>query len=1454
MHHSRLIFVATLCTWLVNCTPDRKADDGSPAALARANGSTTFTVKRVRPNVTLDGLSETLTWKIPTSFRMGVQACIDDRANNKETRNQDFTVMVPGSERVYNVRTTNQGCFTWQEEKIAFNYYAPKSGWLLLNRDIVGRGVNRGKQRIQIMVNPWKLGDKSRDGGLGAAIWPQDGDNGVLPTPDQVFATEDQNLALVGESATQRQATDSPRLLITDMKVMKKPGVEGSNFVTYTFQIDMKPKIKVLNSIGMPSYQDTPDGDFNIWLQVIQTGMGPQLSQDATLLDAQPFSVGYVVNGVLRAKVQVRQPREVNQGNMQIALKVAPRAISVMGSIQPFEGLFNFGQDTVIKDGSGSIDPVCLITPKDCSYEKAVEKGRVSLPDLEASGYVRPKQRYIFNNLRLRFLMVEPGETATQRTVAYTASTCIVDHDTGRPLRNTPMIIRYLKQPGVSSKDAEQDQHEEVEPDVIAKSTDQSGCLNWDGRAFHKYYQPERYFERMISIEKPSGFKQDFKFYINPWDTNVNFGFDEREFGENTIRDMRSRPKIRGRFFLGDFAYHTVKFLYNIDNYMDLEVRKWVLMELVPQVLRYSGIKDARKMTEHLRDGIYLMKVGLQKNFLDPRNSTPWTLANNKELQAEVKTFGRRSLPVDQYVTTNMALVRVVDGMIIYPLELTMRDLRLMRVRSNFMIELQTVDERLIQAYHTFKAEAINAQDLENKLRDFKRDNADSTAPLPSVASGQLNPGLLRQATDREALAANNGESFERAEADLKTRVENVHRDVAKSLAWLKNKFNNPDDPELSFYLNATGEDIGLRQRVLKDSFITDNFSLNDKLLSSLKATLKTNDFSEVALPKKEAVDLNLFVQDDSGLRKRSFVGPVIFLSNGYKDSLRATDNLDEAGCINPDKPQDAADRAEGDLAMRGIEVEKIQAVENQLSGKRQNNAYTYSEYFGSLTHLCYKNVDDLIEWQAKFEQRKADQMAAASLKSNFVSSFGLDYLSLDDAPLTRVRPGCTAKVSSCLEADANLKRMKVADVAPLLEANLGATRRRNNWENLVERVTRADVVQPWSSRTSWRPEEYHDLFFTRSADTRVALCTMMANRLVRRLRENHLSHYWFNFAESFDLRANIVRECVQPGGLKHDLQDRVLQTGSYMLLGGLNLNINVSTSFGTSWGGSWSGGLDLKDLIGVGGAALGLVGGGPVGAAIGAAGGTALGVLAGAVAKPFGGLKYGKTMGNSVSTGESEQTYLVGQMAKFDVDLMAYEKCAVVGLSDQAVAQLRDRLAPQPSISAVNFADESVIDAAKTGLLVCEGDEAAKANPKKTVEEMYFYFTQHFTEGDMLDQSELYNHPWLMALRGMRDYTAFISRVREQELAQLGEFKHSVTNGDKRPMAEPLEHMRRKFANTHPSFPGFYTELTPDQDIKAFLLQQSVSTKLPKRGDLDQDPFGEVSHPTVSRAKADAR
>jgi hypothetical protein len=349
-------------------------------------------------------------------------------------------------------------------------------------------------------------------------------------------------------------------------------------------------------------------------------------------------------------------------------------------------------------------------------------------------------------------------------------------------------------------------------------------------------------------------------------------------------------------------------------------------------------------------------------------------------------------------------------------------------------------------------------------------------------------------------------------------------------------------------------------------------------------------------------------------------------------------------------------------------------------------------------------------------------------------------------------------------------------------------------------------------------------LFFERSIDAKVGLCNLLSNKLGVELTAQKLS-----LVSRYVIHEKIMQACAADGGLIHDIKFHVEQTGNYMFLGGLNLNINVGESFSMGWSRSWSAGLELSDFVGA------LAG---MGSGVGK-------VAGGFMIKPMS-IKMGTSLSNSTGTNISESTYLVSQIAKFSLDLLAYEKCSVIRLSDQAVNQLArswgdSRFTRAIGLSTANFEDPRVERAFKRGLMVCEGS-TAKNNPPKRVEEMYFYFTQHFTEGDMLDQADLYNHPWLLGMRGMRDFAVFVDKIRAQEVVSAGTFASGLLGfTEARPHGWALEHMSGVYADVLPSFPGYYTVLDPNEDLTAFLLQQSR-----KFSKVDLDPLGEVTHRTL--------
>lgn len=1406
------ISLITAAVLIVGCTkPDRSRSSD--------NNGASFTVVSVKGSAIPGPVKEDSVLQAPEYVTVGFIACLEDRTNRQKLRGQSFQIKVIETGETIDRATNSGGCLSWNEN-IQYNHFAGQSTWVTLEREITGTGTQTGTRRIAVGVNPWAAKGESQRDSQQAVVFLRNGDEEFTP-PQLVEPSQSLN-ALAGENGAPSE------LLVQDVKVRAIPDGEGEDFMALVAEVEMNPKIKLKSADGSVRYLKVTDGSFEVTAQVMATRVGPK-AEKVLLMQGDTTLVANSFDGLLKAEFKWLQKVRANQSNLELVLKVKPRGISE-SRIKPFNGVFKFGYGTQLVQNSGSLANICRTSSSACDYETVIKQAS-NYDALLKAGYLHSNAPYIFSNIKLRFTSVLPGETATQRTVAYTASTCITSRQSGKPLVDTPILIEYKNPPGTRG----------AEGKIIEKSTDESGCLNWSGEIFHKYYDPEEYFENIIQIRTTSGYKRDFKFFLNPWDDKFTFGWDEREFDKSFSDTIKNRKKIKSRFFIGSFGYHTVRFLYNIDPFMDLEVKKTVLMELWPRVLRYSGIINARKMTESLRDGIYLLKVAIQKNYLDPRDNSKW-LIRNSQYRAELQNVGGQKLAAKEFVTTNMALVRVVDGLVIYPIELTMRDLRLMRVRANFMVQLETVDERLIQAYHVFKKSAVDGAKLEERLRSFKAKLGEQgLTDLGPQIGASLNPEIERLVKDREALEQKRLQLQEIGE--LNDSANEVQLLVQTQIEKLRRRLEGGG--QIGQILRSAKTQQSADREFHADEVINDNFVLDDKLLEDLETVLKVNDFSEVRLPSKDDIDLNLFIEKDSGLERRSFVGPVIFLSNAYKDSVRATDNLDEACPDSRDTSQETI-RSIQQIAMDSYEdIEALKRLDGELSrpneaysydrffggrGKHQNNNYEFNPYFGALSHFCRDkivNVDDLIERETEIHRRNTNVLQAASLKYNFLTSFPfeMDYLSLTGETLEKVKAGCLKPVSECLVKTSEFT-IPVKAIADPLEENAHRMRNFNNvikWENLkkywVGEEYRARRTEPW------RVEEYPELFFKRNRESRVALCNLMSNRVMNELHGKGL----LNAQRDHHLRESIGLSCVGEGGLVHDVKLHIEKTGDYTFLGGLNLNFNVGDSFSFSRSKSWSGGFDLVDLLGGGLGAL--KGGGAVGGAVSNA------------IKPLS-LKVSSSASESEGTNVSESTYLVSQIAKFGLDLLQYEYCSVIRLSDITVTNALKWI---DTTQMADLKDEKVWKALTRGLMVCQGSTRVRNKPRY-IEEMYFYFTQHFTEGDMLDQADLYNHPWLLALRGFRDFAVFVSRIKAQQVTGLGEYLKGVLGAAKpRSTAWALDHMYELYRNVLPSFPGFYTLPDENEDIRAFLLQQTRDEQK-DFSKVDLDPLGEIRREMQSR------
>jgi hypothetical protein len=1298
---------------LTACTKPVKGPDDSSSA--------SFLID----SLTGDGTALTLkqaSWQIPTSVQWTFTACLKSRGSRADLFMQKFEVQIPNSRQVIPVATSREKpCFTWQEE-LPYNHLAGQSGWYRIERDIVGVGVNLGKQTVAIAINPWKISNPDQDAGKPVVFLAPGGADWI---PPKFIASTDKT-----------ETINKAHLLIQDVSVKTIPEKEDKYGTTLRVEVTMKPVVQSLSATGQTVYTPIQDGQFQLLMQILANnvaGQGQDQGQGRVILmGGDLHTVAKSVNGVLKAEFKVRQNLKASQGNLELALEVRPEGLRDGASITPFNGLFRFGPGNVVGEQTGTLSNSCLENTKECAFNEIL-KSAVNYQSLVDQGYVQKNDRYVFSTLDFRMTSVLPGETATRRTVSYAVSTCITDTQTGEPLANMPMHVQYLK-PGPPNAPMQVD----ATVARIDVSTNEAGCLLWSGEQFHMYYKPEEFIERGVRISKDSGFTRDLKFFLNPW-TEYNIGWDAREFSSDYFETLKARKKIPSRFFIGSYNYSTQRFSYDIDSLMNLKVIKSLIVGITPRVLRYSSIVEARRAVEELRDGIYLMKVAVQKAYLDPRDNAGWMIRNTPENQAVLESRGDQPLNTSEFVTTDMGLVRVLDGTIVNSFEFAVHDLRMMRIRSNFLIELEAVDERLVQAYQIFLNRAQKQSEPVSQLASYK--------------------------------------------AGLKAVVERALQKLGESF-----RTGGPIGVNTGKG-SVTKEQVSL----MNNQLITDNFEIRSDLLQELDAL---TDFTKSRLPKSSEIDLNLFVERDSGLERRSFVGPVVLLSNTGSDSMRATDNLDEANCLPPENDSTFSSSL-GEIESSYQEDAEINATEIAMFGNRQNNAYLFNRYFNSLSSLCFKQVDDLMTREKSYQVQSQSPDFKESLKAAFVKSFNVDYLSLTDEPLMQMQQSCHPTATShCLD-QVKTGVIKSAELSRLITPEF--------------RAGRTDA----------------EIFFEHTTDTR-ALCSFLAGHISEQITRENLT------SDGADaLRERIQFICAISGGLTHEIKLRTIRVGPPSFQGGMDLDLSVGESFSFGESSGWGASMDLTGFLG------------PLNW----------------LAKPFGVTK-SHDIHSSSGTSVGESTTLVSQIAHFDLDLLEYERCAVIGLSASTVETLvngapvrgiKKWLGLKPDrIEATS--EEAMRRALSRGVLICEG-KTQKDGPRRKISETYFYFSQSVTEGDMLDGTDLYNYPWLLSLRGMRDFITFIDQIHAQNVVNLPELIYSTT-GTKEAKVRPwaIDHLREVYQAQLPSFPGFYTVLDQGEpDINAFAKDQ-VGQSLSK---IDLDPRREVNHPSVlteeNRRKVDA-
>lgn len=1360
MFHSKkkLLVVALLPVLLVGCWKPSKKDDPNNGKTEN-EATASFLITKVEGDAITPN-SQGRIWKVAGYKEFKLRACVEDRKARVKVTGHRFIVEVPDEKKkIYPDEATDpDGCFQWSEN-IPYNPWAEKSTYIEVRRRIYGEGVQVGFRDVCLYLNPWsgERGDRSK-----AVIYCRTGQ--VSPT--QVVSEKQNSAALMGQlgkgaatlwmediaaQVSLLDETDSRLRAELDEEIKRRPVGKGTAQSVVNEEgallevlLSMKPKIRVEGLDGNPEYIELKSGQFKVWVTLVAANVGENRDQSMILTPNLLVSDGKIFGSKLETAVKMGLSRRVSRGRLEMAIRVQPVGVPANTPVRDFEALYVLGDIQNLFSTRPFLSPKFTQSPEEFQYDRYL-KSTANYESLRDAQMARKFEPFIFETATVMFAGIRPGETATTRTVEYKVQTCVRDALTG--VRVPKTVFHVFDDKGKEILDTKVINGKTV---VGPPVTTDDGCLIWNSSLTHKYYKPEEFFFPSFKIKQDRMERAVEKnLVMNPWDAMFRtFGFDRVEFMEDFIAAIKKRDKIESRFFIPRYSYHALRFRYEIDRFMELEVKKLILLNLRPEVLRYSGIIGGRKVTEPLRDGIYLMKVAIQKDYLDPADKGN-SLMPGRDRKGDVTTVIRstRKPTEKHFITVVKKLVRVNSGEINTPVEFAMQDLRLMRIRSQFLVELEPIDEQQLHLANVLigRNQAI--------MRDIEK---------------------TREMKDEERRAYI---------ADYRAKTEGL---LAKLKAKLTTEAGGLMDPDKIGSLELDPDSMK-QFRLNTDSL--------KPLLDEMEKTLRLNDFT--IADTAPGVSFDKFIEEDAGLKKRTFVGPIIFLSNAYSDDLRPTDilQLDDGRCLTSDCDELKAREAEG---------------------KKFRNAYDTSKYFGSVAHLAGVQVDDLIAAYLSDREQYKTLMPAISSLANFADLYNLQLVMLSGEQLTKVNWACSGTVESCtqpagqaqLGGQALVDRLnssvgQMADLNRIRDSLMETVIPRRDWPamEMARPVTLANLkALSLASQDIERPS-----LQPISLPLGERLCRFYASDLSRLFPTEFRRSEMTNQVYSMCFRSLLASRTRQsPFAL--DYKVRVFSTGEYVFKGGKQMNLNVGANFNlnhsTDFKVSTGAGVNFADFIPMIGALgrRGMPGGGEKGLDF---------------SKPFS-IKLGADLGSSRSrsdgTGISESTYLVMQSANFAIQLSEYERCTIVKMGPQLLQQISSDL---QYYFRTDEEKSQLARAVHRGLMVCSGEHEKKAMP---VTESYYYFTQHFTEGDMLDQADLYNHPWLLAMRGVRDFATFVHLIRAQEFSLFQPFTKIVDKA-----GWPLDQLVDAYRAVVPTFPGLYTVLKPGEGLKEYPFDQTA-------------------------------
>lgn len=676
-------------------------------------------------------------WQLPNSKNFSFKTCVKDQNSQEAIRGHQFIILDNQGNTIDKKRTSSDGCLNWTEN-IKYNYLADAK-YIPLTRFIRADGIHTGQKKVSLAINPWKERTKS-------SVEQEVRDLSFKPVAlSQMVAESDATLFLTSVSKKRRLWVDG---MIVNMSNLGAAAGKKNAIL----KLDMAPQLLLTDVNGQTVTTPISNAKFMVKAYLVAVVAEGQNKKRVILGDTFAENPIEMVGERFRADLPLQQLWKSSMGQLEMLLQVTP--VDGPEDLAPFEGSFLIGSFKTMA-GFVGITPENNNPKFDLSFNMSEYLAQTVKPsqDHPISG-IFPLVPFEFSYFQFRLSNVDvEHETPTRRKMHILIESTVKNPiDNGELVRSTVFNIKKVN--GTS------------EP----KTTNQDGILSWDDTIEFKTFAPPRYLHKTITISHNSGFTETFTLKINPWaklgfalgvdqrNSDFPIGIDLRDPEAHTRLDKFEKLNmlLKPQMLMGKYVFSINENTdYKVDkNLTNITPYKSFIVNLAPYLLTYSNPLDGIESSVGLRDGYYLLKVGLETNI-----------------------FGKR------HISTTKKIVILRNGQINEPIRMRISDVRQMKIRNLVYVELHPVDySKLTFGQGYLKGYRVPKLETQKITKDLESLIDVESGYEPRTFVGIFNPGAnkgegpLRPTDDMDELftdqtTVSGEEGIDEAEAKNKIKI-----------------------------------------------------------------------------------------------------------------------------------------------------------------------------------------------------------------------------------------------------------------------------------------------------------------------------------------------------------------------------------------------------------------------------------------------------------------------------------------------------------------------------------------------------------------------------------------------------------------------------------------------------------------------------------------------------------